>query len=85
MTNVTAESSERDHKAATEVFAAAALGDLRSLQRLDNLDVSFACTDYDARTPLHVAIAEGHLDVVRFLLATPGADVVGDVVGDGRW
>ena len=47
---------------------AANIGDIRSLQHLydDNADLSKG--DYDNRTPMHLAAAEGHLEVVRFLL-----------------
>lgn len=53
---------------------AAATGNIETVQELvdkQNLDVNFA--DYDGRTALHLAMAEGHGQVARFLLDR-GAD-----------
>ena len=32
-------------------------------------DVDLSVGDYDGRTPLHLAAAEGHFDTVKFLLS----------------
>lgn len=39
---------------------------------LSGVDVN--AVDYDGRSALHVAAAEGHTEVVRFLLENAGAD-----------
>ncbi|RHY34744.1 hypothetical protein DYB32_000683 [Aphanomyces invadans] len=53
------------------VFYAAYSGDLQSLKVSFGSGLNFAALrDYDGRTPLHVAAAEGRLDVVKFLIST---------------
>jgi glutaminase len=51
----------------SRVLRAADLGDLHSLQHIDD-PTELGHGDYDARTPLHLAAAGGHLEVARFLL-----------------
>ena len=41
---------------------------------LGSAGISANCCDYDKRTPLHLAVAEGHMELVALLLAN-GADV----------
>jgi hypothetical protein len=51
-----------------EVFFAAAAGDLFELITCNARGLSLVCRDYDGRTPLHLAAANGHHDCVRYLL-----------------
>ena len=48
----------------TLLFAAVA-GDIAALQRLHLQDVDMSAADYDGRTALHLAAAEGHKECVR--------------------
>ena len=41
-------------------------GDLEGLRKII-VKVDVNCSDYDKRTPLHLAAAEGHLEVVELL------------------
>jgi len=46
----------------------AANGDLEGLSRLYNSGVNLEKGDYDQRTPLHLAVSAGHLNVVKYLI-----------------
>lgn len=46
----------------------AANGDLEGISRLYNSGVDLTRGDYDARTPLHLASAGGHLNIVQYLI-----------------
>lgn len=52
-----------------ELIWAASEGDLVSIYRLVARGVPLGAADYDFRTPLHLAAAEGHLNVVTYFLA----------------
>ncbi|XP_037622253.1 glutaminase liver isoform, mitochondrial isoform X2 [Sebastes umbrosus] len=56
------------------VLLAAFKGDVQALRRyfLSGADVN--AVDYDGRSALHVAAAEGHAEVIRFLLQNTGAN-----------
>lgn len=58
----------------SEMIYAAADGDLAAMRRLQALGIELDVAGYDLRTPLHLAAAEGRLEVVRFLLER-GIDV----------
>lgn len=52
----------------SEALWAASIGDLRSIRRLHDGRVNLQAGDYDKRSPMHLAAAEGHLEVLEFLL-----------------
>ena len=51
-----------------EAIWAASYGDVRTLEKLLGQQRDLKYGNYDIRTPLHLASAEGQLDVVKFLL-----------------
>ena len=51
----------------------AASGDLETISRLHVQGLDLNHGDYDKRTPLHLAAAAGHLDIVKYLIEQ-GAD-----------
>lgn len=48
---------------------AASKGDLTELERLNAQGVNFNDSDYDLRTPIHLAASEGQGDVVKYFIA----------------
>lgn len=55
---------------------AASEGDFGKVKSIieTNPGLDISCGDYDQRTPLHIAAAEGHIDIVDFLVSK-GADI----------
>uniref|UniRef100_A0A8C4WYM9 glutaminase n=1 Tax=Eptatretus burgeri TaxID=7764 RepID=A0A8C4WYM9_EPTBU len=62
------ESGEAQAKTVANLLFSAYSGDLSALRRFALSAMDMDQKDYDYRTALHVASAEGHLKVVRFLL-----------------
>lgn len=63
-----------------ELIDAAMHGKTGAVQQLLNEGADAKFADYDLRTPLHLACAEGRLSVVKLLIAA-GADVS----AEDRW
>ena len=61
----TGESKEQQ---VTSLMYATGAGSLSSIQRYLMAGVDLGQCNYDGRTPLHVATAEGHQDIVEFLV-----------------
>nr|DBA32888.1 TPA: hypothetical protein GDO54_000640 [Pyxicephalus adspersus] len=62
------ERSEVQHKTVVNLLFAAYSGDVSALRRFALSAMDMEQKDYDSRTALHVAAAEGHLEVVKFLI-----------------
>uniref|UniRef100_A0A7N6ARG6 glutaminase n=1 Tax=Anabas testudineus TaxID=64144 RepID=A0A7N6ARG6_ANATE len=54
----------------SNLMFAAYTGDVSALRRIAMSSMDMDLKDYDSRTALHIAAAEGHIDVVRFLTDT---------------
>ena len=59
----------------TSVMYAARAGALSTLQRYKMSGMDLSLCNYDGRTPLHVAAAEGHYKVVEMLLGSPNVNI----------
>uniref|UniRef100_A0A673Z0U3 glutaminase n=1 Tax=Salmo trutta TaxID=8032 RepID=A0A673Z0U3_SALTR len=62
--------TELRNKSVVNLMFAAYSGDVSALRRFALSSMDMELKDYDSRTALHVAAAEGHVDVVRFLTDT---------------
>ena len=51
------------------VCAISARGDLNNLVQLKKSGIDLCACDYDMRTPLHIAVNHGHIEVVKYLLS----------------
>jgi glutaminase len=59
---------DREKNQVVTLLFAAKAGDINSIRRMFLKGVDLEMEDYDRRTALHLAAAEGHLDVVEFLV-----------------
>jgi glutaminase len=57
-----------EDKLASKLCEYAATGDLMEIKRFLRLHGSLDFSDYDDRTALHIAAAEGHLELCKFLV-----------------
>ncbi|KAL1270004.1 hypothetical protein QQF64_032293 [Cirrhinus molitorella] len=64
------QSGHERNKSVVDLMFAAYSGDVSALRRIALSAVNMELTDYDTRTALHVASAEGHLNAVKFLTHT---------------
>ncbi|KAA0715530.1 Glutaminase kidney isoform, mitochondrial [Triplophysa tibetana] len=62
------EGGEQRVKSVINLLFAAYSGDMSALRRFALSSIDMEQRDYDSRTALHVAAAEGHVEVVKFLL-----------------
>ncbi|KAM9444160.1 glutaminase 2b isoform 3-T3 [Clarias gariepinus] len=63
-------SGDERNKSVVNLMFAAHSGDVSALRRFALSNVDLDQKDYDRRTALHVAAAEGHVEVVQFLTQT---------------
>ncbi|XP_068123667.1 glutaminase liver isoform, mitochondrial isoform X1 [Hyperolius riggenbachi] len=75
------ETREKQQKTVVNLLFAAYSGDVSALRRFALSAMDMEQKDYDARTALHVAAAEGHVEVVKFL--TEGCRV--NPFAEDRW
>ncbi|KAK3539972.1 hypothetical protein QTP70_019625 [Hemibagrus guttatus] len=64
------QSGHERNKAVIELMFAAYSGDVSALRRFALSAVDMELRDYDSRSALHIAAAEGHLEAVKFLTGT---------------
>ncbi|XP_059209548.1 60 kDa lysophospholipase isoform X2 [Centropristis striata] len=72
----------RDALAPPLACAAAKIGDIEALEALMEMGCNLCLSDYDGRTPLHVAACEGHLKLVEYLLSHGATVYAKDRYGD---
>ncbi|KAK9533639.1 hypothetical protein VZT92_008745 [Zoarces viviparus] len=62
--------------------AAAKIGDIETFEALKDMGSNLFLSDYDGRTPLHIAACEGHLKLVEYLLSHGATVYAKDRYGD---
>ena len=92
--NLTGVSAKRDPRISriqaqagrvTELIWAASKGDLGAIQREHVRGADLNSADYDGRTPLHLAAAEGQLAVVEYFIERTGGGRAVNVNPRDRW
>jgi glutaminase len=73
---------EESTKRTLSIIDHAASGNLSAMQRLNIKGEEFSKTNYDKRTPLHLAASNGHLNVIKYLM---GHGVERDINAIDRW
>eukprot|EP00483_Globobulimina_turgida_P001514 UN01516 len=63
-------SRSRTDETGVNVILYASTGDLTALKKMHLTALDVDVKDYDFRTPLHLAVSNGHLKVVKFLFET---------------
>ena len=63
-----------------QLITAAAANDLNAARALLSSGVPATCFDYDRRTPLHLAVSEGHIEMAKLLLQYKA-----DPMAEDRW
>ena len=59
---------EEDGSKVQKLISAAAHGELERIKELYSQGMDLASSDYDGRTPLHLAAVNGHVEVVKYLV-----------------
>uniref|UniRef100_A0A8C2XLT5 asparaginase n=1 Tax=Cyclopterus lumpus TaxID=8103 RepID=A0A8C2XLT5_CYCLU len=72
----------RDALAPPLACASAKIGDIEALEALKEMGTNMCLSDYDGRTPLHIAACEGHLKLVEYLLSHGATVYAKDRYGD---
>ena len=69
----------------TELIWAASKGDLGAIQREHVRGADLNCADYDGRTPLHLAAAEGQLAIVEYFIDRTAGNPAVNINPRDRW
>ncbi|XP_037097625.1 60 kDa lysophospholipase isoform X2 [Syngnathus acus] len=72
----------RDALTPSLACAATKIGDIEALETLKEMGSNLCLSDYDGRTPLHIAACEGNLKVVQYLLTVGATVYARDRYGD---
>ncbi|XP_077476824.1 60 kDa lysophospholipase isoform X1 [Stigmatopora argus] len=72
----------RDALTPSLACAATKIGDIETLQTLKDMGSNLCLSDYDGRTPLHIAACEGNLNMVQYLLTVGATVYAKDRYGD---
>jgi len=83
----TSRPKEEELNHTTALLFACFEGDLTEIKRLCSNGADIWCSDYDQRTPLHLACSEGHVQVVRYMirLARNDPDCADLLSPEDRW